>query len=390
MLLDPPNYTANDDHRVSIAYDVYNYSCATDITAVVALTGTVTGTTVATSNVHCADSCVIPAGGLLRAAPYWELLYHPAANGEKIKATVTIAKPDDFSDADADNNADTSPEHINIIALDDIVTSLGTREGNKGLLTAAPAPFSFGAVDIELASARIASSLPYELSEASVAVAITNRGAQPEPVTALIDQEPRCRPPPEPEPLHQSDLVIGAGKTANFTLKLPTDSLPVGRQSLTVLLCAVNNRAENRSITLNFTRRPPTVDAEIVSIAARPARSTMRGLPVEIRVTMRNNGSKERLPSGTAPLPGGGQAAGTPVAPGRPRRHGDGHLPLENRRLRRGRTYSARRARRRKQHHRTGIPPPPCRTALTRCDWTPPLATSASSPPRRWPAKPWP
>ena len=140
--------------------------------------------------------------------------------------------------------------------------------------------------------ARIASSLPYELDEASVAVAITNRGAQPEPVTALIGQEPRCRPPPEPEPLHQSDLVIGAGKTANFTLKLPTDSLPEGRQSLTVLLCAVNNRAQNRSITLNFTRRPPTVDAEIVSIAARPARSTMRGLPVEIRVTMRNNDSK--------------------------------------------------------------------------------------------------
>ena len=66
----------------------------------------------------------------------------------------------------------------------------------------------------------------------------------------------------------------------------------MGHHSLTVLLCAVNNRAENRSITLNFTRRPPTVDAEIVSIAARPARSTMRGLPVEIRVTMRNNGSK--------------------------------------------------------------------------------------------------
>ena len=52
---------------------------------------------------------------------------------------------------------DTSPEHINIIALDDIVTSPGSID--KGLLTAAPAPFSFGAVDIELASARIAPSL---------------------------------------------------------------------------------------------------------------------------------------------------------------------------------------------------------------------------------------
>ena len=150
LLLDPPNYTADDDHMVSIAYDVYNYSCDTDITAVVALTGTVTGTTAATTNDPCDDSCVIPAGGLLLAAPYWELLYHPTANGEKIKATVTITKPDDFSDADAANNADTSPEHINIIALDDIVTSPGSSD--KGLLTAAPAPFSFGAVDIELAS----------------------------------------------------------------------------------------------------------------------------------------------------------------------------------------------------------------------------------------------
>ena len=123
-LEDPPRYYA--DEILTIAYEINNYSCDTDVTARLELTGTASGAGISDPTDECLSGCLIPAGGRLIGAAQWDLLNHPAAQHESVRAAIAVVQPESFADTNSSNDEHLSAQWIDRLPHQDILLSVGS------------------------------------------------------------------------------------------------------------------------------------------------------------------------------------------------------------------------------------------------------------------------
>ena len=290
-LRSPPKYETREDDTLDITYEVYNYACETEVTATVKLTGATTGIAIAGSDVPCISAgCPIPAGGRIETSAWWQLSEWQEVAGEKIKAVVETTQPTDFDDTNSANNTHTSDQGVDIVYPDNIVLSLGTSEAKKGKIDAALGPVNFGQVNVRLVSAEASATIPYSATSVPVQITVANGGKEKERVLATVSLAPPDGQEGEAEQLLEQGLSVSEMQSSDFTLSVPTAEFRVGDNSITVQIFAVDNAASDKAATIDITREPAPLDAEITSITANPPGSAMQGAPVAIRVAVRNNG----------------------------------------------------------------------------------------------------
>ena len=234
---DPPRYDA--DEILAIAYQINNYSCDADVTARVELTGTVSGASISDPTDECLSGCLIPAGGRSGGVAQWELLNHPAAQHESVRAAITIVQPASFADTDTSNDEHRSAQWIDRMPHQDILLSGGPGDSNSGRAASALGKPAFGVVDVQLVSADSDSPVPFSQLDAPVSITIANHGEQTEFVTARVIRSGSAQSD-EPD-LVSTYVSVAPGAQSSVVMNVPAARLSVGINDLTVQIAATSD-----------------------------------------------------------------------------------------------------------------------------------------------------
>ena len=262
-LKDPPDYKAGDNIR--IYYDVTNFSCSIPVDVTVELRGSESDALIhnadETDVMACLEGCTINAGEPLYGNVGWDLANHPNAQGEKVVATVTVTAPDDFGDANPENNTVTSEQWINIVNEE-------------------PAPdISVESVTPSVTTAVIGDTIDFE-------VAISNEGdAEADTtVTLHIGEETSAL-----DTATVSDLA--ADNETTVTLSWDTTGETAGDHSVRALAeTDGDGNADNDSATVTVTLESPAPDVAVKSVTASQSQAVV-GDTVVFTVTLENDGN---------------------------------------------------------------------------------------------------
>ena len=236
-LQDPPRYRA--DETLTIAYEISNYSCDADVTAKLVLTGTVSGAGISDPSDQCLSGCPIPAGGRTIGVAQWEMLNHPVAQHESVRAVIAVVQPASFSDTDTSNDEHLSAQWIDRMPDQDILLSVGTHDRNSGSAAGALGKPTFGVVNVQLISAHSDSQAPFSQLAAPVTITIANRGQQTEVVTARVIHS-GSEQSDEPD-LVSTYVSVAPGAQYSVVMDVPASRLNIGINDLTVQIATTSD-----------------------------------------------------------------------------------------------------------------------------------------------------
>ena len=252
-LQDPPRYYA--DEILTIAYEINNYSCDADVTAKLVLTGTVSGAGISDPSDQCLSGCPIPAGGRTIGVAQWEMLNHPVAKHESVRAVITVVQPASFSDTDPSNDEHLSAQWIDRMPDQDILLSVGAHDRNSGSASSSLGKPAFGVVDVQLVSAHSDSQAPFSQLAAPVTITIANRGEQTEVVTARVIHS-GSEQSDEPD-LVSTYVSVAPGAQSSGVMDVPASRLNIGINDLTVQIATTSDSdLSDNSRRLSIQRMP--------------------------------------------------------------------------------------------------------------------------------------
>ena len=269
------------------AYEVYNFSCGTDITLILKMTGP-GGHGIKDAAARCFSKCVVPFGGKAEGEIAWMIPTLPAVSDGTVNAEIVAWRPGNFENVNRDNDTAASTDKISIVHPADVVLYLGSRDSGKGKVSRTLAPPVFGKVDFRLASARPAGVvLPFADDTVAVTVAVTNNGDAPEPVAVSVrwNQRTLC--------LSENcshNVVIPAGQTRTEILQVPVNNLPhSANHTIAVTLSSAMDPLPSRNNTafIGIRREAPLVDVKIEDMAVSPD-VLMLGDNATVSLTVRN------------------------------------------------------------------------------------------------------
>ena len=252
------------------AYEVYNFSCGTDITLILKMTGP-GGHRIKDAAARCFSKCVVPFGGKAEGEVAWMIPTLPAVSDGTVNAEIVAWRPGNFENVNRDNDTAASTDKISIVHPADVVLYLGSRDSAKGKIRRTLAPPEFGKVDFRLASARPPRAvLPFADDTVAVTVAMANDGDAPEPVAVSVrwNQRTLC--------LSENcshNVVIPAGQAKREILQVPVSKLPHSENhTIAVTLSSAMDPLPSRNNTafIGIRREAPLVDVAIPSVAVTP------------------------------------------------------------------------------------------------------------------------
>ena len=252
------------------AYEVYNFSCGTDITLILKMTGP-GGHRIKDAAARCFSKCVVPFGGKAEGEIAWMIPTLPAVSDGTVNAEIVAWRPGNFENVNRDNDTAASTDKISIVHPADVVLYLGSRDSGKGKVRRTLAPPVFGKVDFRLASARPPRAvLPFADDTVAVTVAMANDGDAPEPVAVSVrwNQRTLC--------LSENcshNVVIPAGQTRTEILQVPVNNLPHSENhTIAVTLSSAMDPLPSRNNTafIGIRREAPLVDVKIEDMAVSP------------------------------------------------------------------------------------------------------------------------
>ena len=263
----PPDYQVGEQLKAS--YRVYNFSCDTDVTLSLAMTGP-EGHLISDAAALCFANCVVPFGGKAEDEIAWTIPTLPALGDQPIEAKATIVIPSDFVDANEANNSNSSTDRINIVHPNDVVLRLGEQTDNKVSTRQSLAETDFGEADVRLVSVQpVQTTVPFAAETIEVVVAAANDGPATEPASlkfSLASQDGTV-----PPALLQHKMVISSGQTKTETLEVPLRQVLPGVHTIEVLLsAAVDQSRENNSATFEFIRSGPMIEVEMLEVSVAP------------------------------------------------------------------------------------------------------------------------
>ena len=282
QLRSPPDYQVGES--LKIAYTVYNYSCATDVTLALTMTGP-NDKPISDASAPCFPNCAVPFVGRADGEVAWLIPTLPALSDGTV--TAVVSSPDSFTDVNTGNDTAASTDKVNIVDPADVVLYLGSRDSGKGKVRGTLAKPEFGEVDVRLASVRPARTvLPFADDTVAVTVVVANDGDAPEPaaVTFLWKQRTLCL-----SPNCSRRVVIHPGQTKTEILQLPVDDLPhsVDHTIEVALTAAVDLSRDNNTASIEIRRQAPLVDVDIEDVAVSPD-VLMLGDNATVSLTVRN------------------------------------------------------------------------------------------------------
>ena len=252
-LQDPPRYYA--DEILTIAYEINNYSCDADVTARLELTGTASGAGISDPSDQCLSGCLIPAGGKTIGAARWEMLNHPAAQHESVRAVIAVVQPASFADTSPSNDEHLSAQWIDRMPDQDILLSVGSHDKNSGSAAGALGKPTFGVVDVQLVSAHSDSQAPFSQLAAPVTITIANHGEQTEVVTARVIHS-GSEQPDEPDLVSTYVSVVPRAQSS-VVMDVPAARLNVGINELTVQIATTGDSdLSDNTRSLSIQRMP--------------------------------------------------------------------------------------------------------------------------------------
>ena len=263
----PPNYKVGEQLRAT--YSVYNFSCQTDLTLDLTMSGP-QDHAISDAAALCFSDCVIPFGGKADGEIVWTVPTLPGLSDQPIEAKVTVVRPGDFADVDETNNSNASTDRINIVHADDVVVRIEEHTDNKASTGKSMNGPEFGVVDVRLVSATPQqTSLPFAAETVEVAVEVANDGPTAEPAAvrfALVTDDGA-----RPRELVRLAMVIPAGQTRTENVEVPLREVLPGVHTVEVLLsAAVDQSSGNNAATFEITRLAPLVNVEMEDVAVSP------------------------------------------------------------------------------------------------------------------------
>ena len=268
-LQDPPRYYA--DEILTIAYEINNYICDADVTARLELTGTASGAGISDPSDQCLSGCLIPAGGRTVGVAQWELLNHPAAQHESVRAVIAVVQPASFADTNPSNDEHLSAQWIDRMPDQDILLSVGSHDKNSGSAAGALGKPTFGVVDVQLVSAHSDSRVPFSELAAPVTITIANHGEQTEVVTARVVHS-GSEQSDEPD-LVSTYVSVAPGVQSSVVMDVPASRLNIGINDLTVHIATTSDAdLSDNARRLSIQRMPRQAPYSIsgVEISDRP------------------------------------------------------------------------------------------------------------------------
>ncbi len=263
----PPNYLVGE--QLKAAYRIYNFSCQTDITLAITMSGP-GDHAVNDTEALCFSNCVVPFGGKSEGEIAWTIPTLPALSDQPINAAVTIVRPEDFVDIDVSNNSNASTDRMNIVHPEDLVVRLGEQNDEEVSPRQSLSGPEFGAVDVRLVSVQpLQTTLGFAAETVEIAVEVANDGPTTEPASvrfALIPTDGT-----EPQELYRHTMVIRAGETKTASLEVPVTGVLPGAHTVEVLLsAAIDQSPENNTATVEITRMGPMVEVEMLDVSVSP------------------------------------------------------------------------------------------------------------------------
>ena len=125
--------------NLKAAYEVYNFSCGTDITLILKMTGP-GGNSIKDTAARCFSKCVVPFGGKAEGEIAWTIPTLPAVSDGTVNAEIVAWRPGNFENVNRDNDTAASTDKISIVHPADVVLYLGSRDSAKGKDQANPGP----------------------------------------------------------------------------------------------------------------------------------------------------------------------------------------------------------------------------------------------------------
>ena len=263
----PPNYYVGETMR--IAYSIYNFSCQTDLTLALTMSGPGAQSISGVSAV-CFSNCTVPLGGKVEGEIAWTIPTLPALSDQPIEALVTVASPSGFVDVDETNNSNASTNLINVVHSDDVVVRVEEHTDNQVSTGKSMIGPEFGTVDVRLVSAHaLQTALPFAAEAVEVAVEVANDGPTAEPVGVRFFLAPDDGT--DPREMYWHTVVIPAGQTRMETVEVPLRDVLPGVHTIEVLLSAAVDRSQdNNAAAVEITRLGPNIDVDLVDATVSP------------------------------------------------------------------------------------------------------------------------
>ncbi len=284
-LQSPPDYQVGEDLR--IVYQIYNFSCQTDVTLRLEMTGP-NDRAIDEVAAICFSDCVVPYGGKAEGEIAWTIPTLPALSDQSVSAAATVVSPTDFVDVDESNNSNPSTDRINIVHPDDLVLDLVEETGHNVSTRQQLTGPSFGMVDVRLVSADpLKTTLPFAADAVEVVATVANDGTTPEPAAIQFLWHPQGET--EAMELSRHVVMVPAGKTKAASLQVPIRDLPPGKHSIDVLLsAAVDLSPDNNATAIEITRMEPLVDVAVTVVSVSPE-VLFLGAAATLSLTVQNN-----------------------------------------------------------------------------------------------------
>ena len=285
VLRSPPDYQVGEDLR--IAYQIYNFSCQTDVTLAVTMSGP-EDHAISDSSALCFANCVVPFGGQAEGEIAWTIPTLSALSDQPIEAEVTIVTPSDFLDVDDTNNSNASTDRMNIVHPEDLVVLLGEQNDAKVSTRQSLTGPEFGAMDVRLVSAHpLQATLPFAAKTFEVAVEVANDGPTTEPATVRFVLSPTDGT--QPQELYGHTMVIPTDETRAETVAVPLQDVLPGVHDIDVLLsAAVDLSPDNNATAIEITRMEPLVDVAVTVVSVSPE-ALFLGAEATLSLTVQNN-----------------------------------------------------------------------------------------------------
>ena len=185
----------------------------------------------------------------------WELLNHPAAQHESVRAVIAVVQPASFADTNPSNDEHLSAQWIDRMPDQDILLSVGSHDKNSGSAAGALGKPTFGVVDVQLVSAHSDSQAPFSQLAAPVTITIANHGEQTEVVTARVIHS-GSEQPDEPDLVSTYVSVVPRAQSS-VVMDVPAARLNVGINELTVQIATTGDSdLSDNTRSLSIQRMP--------------------------------------------------------------------------------------------------------------------------------------
>ena len=292
----PPVYSVLD--RLTVSYSISNFSCATDASIELSLTGSVSGVAIVDEVDPCLYGCKIPAGGMFTHAVSWRLLHHPVVEGEHVDARVTVGSPAGFADFNPANNTSHSSQSVNVTALTDVHVKAYQHDANRGHILGTMALSEFSAsygkrgTDSAIAHLTVTPTGLVIGSQARFSVRVVNSGntSAEIPVALYLDGQPGAIAGDR-----TAMLEPGAAGLVHFIWRVPA-SLTPGEHTLSATVAdPLLFEPERNTITKSVQLIERDGEITIVGAFVWPQHALV-GNTITVQAAVRNDGTVPETP----------------------------------------------------------------------------------------------